>query len=73
MEPACGQPAVEGRVDECSEVLGVEHLARDRDRRRAWDELGCRELALRVPTNGREDVLAILPEAAVARPVGIES
>ena len=72
MEPACGQPAVEGRVDECGEVLRVEDLARIRDRRGAGDEFGFRELAFCVATNCRENILAILPEPAVPNLIGVE-
>ena len=73
MEPAGGQPAVEGRVDEGGEVLWVEDLARNWNRRDAGDEFGCRELVLRVVANRREDVLASLLESAVPRLIGIES
>jgi hypothetical protein len=73
MEPACGQPAVEGRVDKCGEVFRIENLARNRDRRGARDELGRCELALCIAANRRKDVLAILSEPAVPRLIGIES
>jgi len=72
VEPARGQPAVEGRINKCGEVVRVEDLARHWDRRGAGDELGCRELAFCVIANRREDILAILLEP-VPQPIGIES
>lgn len=72
MEPAGGQPAVQGSINECGEVLRVENLARNWDRCDARDEIGCQELALGVPTNGRENILAILLEPALPD-IGIES
>ena len=72
MEPACGQPAVEGRVDEPGEVFWIEDLTRHWNRRRSGNELGRRELALRVAANRSEDFLALLLES-VRESICIES
>ena len=72
MKPAGGQPAVERRIDECGEVLRVEHLAGNWDGSGAGDELGRRELAFRVPANRRENIVALLLEPAPRGSIGIE-
>jgi hypothetical protein len=73
MEPASRQPAVQRSVDECGEILRVEHLARHRNRCGSGHEIRGRKLALGVTANSREDILAILLEPAVPRRIGIET
>ena len=55
---AGGEPAVERRVDQGDHVVGVEHLARDRDGRLPGDELSCGQRDVGELTHAVQDRLS---------------
>jgi hypothetical protein len=59
MEAPGRQPAVERGVDECREVVGVQHLARHGNGRFTGHELALREDRLGVALDLLENLLAL--------------